>query len=59
MSAATENLLLKIFEVENQINEAKSRGENVSSLEKALLTLKTQFATLNEALNKPQGLLKG
>jgi len=59
MSAATENLLLQIVDLEGRINDARSRGENTFQLEEVLLSLKTQFATLNEALNKPQGVLKG
>ena len=59
MSAATDNLLLQIVDLESRINDARSRGENTFQLEEALLSLKSQFATLNEALNKPQGVLKG
>lgn len=59
MSATTESLLLQIIDLENRINETRSRGENTSQLEETLLMLKSQFATLNEALNKPQGVLKG
>lgn len=59
MSAAIESLLLQIIDLESRINEARSRGENTSHLEETLLVLKSQFATLNEALNKSQGLLKG
>lgn len=59
MSATTESLLLQIIDLESRINETRSRGENTSQLEETLLVLKSQFATLNEALNKPQGLLKG
>ena len=59
MSAATESLLLQIVELEQRINESRSKGEDVFILEERLLSLKNQFMTLNEALGKPQGLLKG
>jgi hypothetical protein len=59
MSATTERLLLQILELEERINESLSKGEDVSQLEETLLSLKNRFASLNEALIKPQGILKG
>jgi hypothetical protein len=59
MSATTERLLLQILELEERINESLSKGEDVSQLEETLLSLKNRFASLNEALIKSQGILKG
>jgi hypothetical protein len=59
MSATTETLLLQIIELENRILESRSRGEDCTQLEETLSFLKGRFATLNEALGKTQGVLKG
>ena len=59
MSATTETILLQIIELENRILESRSRGEDCTQLEETLSSLKGRFATLNEALGKTQGVLKG
>ena len=59
MSATTETILLQIVELENRILETRSRGEDCTQLEETLLILRSRFATLNEALGKTQGVLKG
>lgn len=59
MSASSETLLVQIIELEKKILESKSRGENSVELEETLSSLKGKFTSMNEALNKSQGLLKG
>lgn len=59
MSASTENLLLQIIELEQKILESKARGKNSIELEETLSLLKGRFTTMNEALGKSQGILKG
>jgi hypothetical protein len=59
MSATTETILLQIIELENRILESRSRGEDCTQLEETLSSLKGRFVTLNEALGKTQGVLKG
>jgi len=59
MSASSEILLVQIIELEKKILESKSRGENSVELEETLSSLKGRFTSMNEALNKSQGLLKG
>jgi len=59
MSASSETLLVQIIELEKKILESKSRGENSVELEETLSSLKGRFTSMNEALNKSQGLLKG
>lgn len=59
MSASSESLLFQIIELEKMILESKSRGENSVELEETLSLLKGRFTSMNEALKKSQGLLKG
>lgn len=59
MSATTETLLLQIIDLENRLLESRSKGEDCTHLEETLSSLKGRFATLNEALGKTQGILKG
>jgi hypothetical protein len=59
MSATSETLLLQIVELENRLLESHARGEDCSQLEETLLLLKGKFITMNEALGKTQGILKG
>jgi len=59
MSATTENLLLKIVELEQKILESKARGENSIEMEETLALLKSRFTSMNEALSRSQGVLKG
>ena len=59
MSATSETLLLQIVELENRLLELRSQGEDSSQLEETLSLLKGRFITMNEALGKPQGILKG
>jgi hypothetical protein len=59
MSATSETLLLQIIELENRLLESRSNGEDCTQLEETLSSLKGRFATLNEALGKTQGILKG
>ena len=59
MSATTESLLIQIIELENRINEARSRGEDCLQLEETLSNLRSRFATMSEALVRTQGILKG
>jgi len=59
MSATSETLLLQIIELENRLLESRARGEDSSQLEETLSLLKGRFATMNEALGKTQGILKG
>jgi hypothetical protein len=59
MSATSETLLLQIIELENRLLESRSNGEDCTQLEETLSSLKCRFATLNEALGKAQGILKG
>ena len=59
MSATSETLLLQIVELENRLLELRSRGEDSSQLEETLSLLKNKFIIMNEALGKPQGVLKG
>lgn len=59
MSASTENLLLQIIELEQKILESKARGKNSIEMEETLASLKGRFTSMNEALKKSQGLLKG
>jgi hypothetical protein len=59
MSATSETLLLQIVELENRLLESRSRGEDSSQLEETLSLLKGRFTMMNEALGKPQGILKG
>ena len=59
MSATTETLLLQIIELENRILESHSRGEDCTQLKETLSSLRDRFSTLNEALERTQGVLKG
>ena len=59
MSATSETLLLQIVELENRLLESRARGEDSSQLEETLSLLKGRFSTMNEALSKTQGILKG
>ena len=59
MSATSETLLLQIIELENRLLESRSNGEDCTQLEETLSSLKSRFATLNEALGKTQDILKG
>lgn len=59
MSATSETLLLQIVELENRLLELRSQGEDSSQLEETLSLLKNKFIIMNEALGKPQGVLKG
>lgn len=59
MSATSETLLLQIVELENRLLELRSQGEDSSQLEETLSLLKNKFIIMNEALGKPQGILKG
>ena len=59
MSATSETLLLQIVELENRLLELRSQGEDTSQLEETLSLLKNKFIIMNEALGKPQGVLKG
>jgi hypothetical protein len=59
MSATSETLLLQIVELENRLLELRGQGEDSSQLEETLSLLKNKFIIMNEALGKPQGVLKG
>jgi len=59
MSATIENLLLQIVELEQKILESKARGENSIEMEETLALLKSRFTSMNEALSRSQGVLKG
>jgi len=59
MSATSETLLLQIVELENRLLELRGQGADSSQLEETLSLLKNKFIIMNEALGKPQGVLKG
>lgn len=59
MSAATEELLQQIFELEALIQEKKSLGKDTKSLQDRLAVLKEQFDFMNENLNRSEKILKG
>jgi hypothetical protein len=59
MSAATEELLLQIIELETAIQENASCCKDVSVLQERLIFLREKFHALNENLKKNSELLKG
>lgn len=59
MSAATEELLQQILELESKIQEAKTSGVNTHVLQEKLILLKEQFDSMNENLNRSEKILKG
>ena len=59
MSAATEELLLQIMQLESQIKEFQLQGKDASSLQEQLLFLRERFDSLNENLQKGDRVLKG
>jgi len=59
MSAATEELLTQIIDLEESIKQRRSSGEDTFHLEEQLVFLRERFITLNESLKKNSSLLKG
>jgi seryl-tRNA synthetase len=59
MSAATEEILLQINDLELQIQLESSRGRDVRSLMRQLENLKEQLQLMNETLKKSDKILKG
>jgi len=59
MSAATEEILLQINDLELQIQLESSRGRDVRSLMQQLENLKEQLQLMNETLKKSDKILKG
>jgi hypothetical protein len=59
MSAATEDLLLQIFEIETLIQEKTSKGCDVTDLNEKLFFLRQKLDTLNENLKNVKHILKG
>lgn len=59
MSAATEELLQQILDLENKIQEARTVGKNTQILQEKLILLKEQFDSMNENLNRSEKILKG
>lgn len=58
MSATSELLHEQITQKEDQIKEAKSRGDDTSSLQKDLARLLEQFRSINSSLSEGK-VLKG
>lgn len=59
MSAATEELLQQILDIETKIQEARIIGKNTQVLQEKLVALKEQFDSMNENLNRSEKILKG
>jgi len=59
MSAAKEELLEQILNLEETIKIINSNGGNTHSLEDQLFQLKEKFQLMNEALKEGKKILKG
>lgn len=59
MPATTDVLLLKIKQLELQIQETIKQGHDASALQEQLNEMKSSFIIKNEALNNKSNILKG
>jgi hypothetical protein len=59
MPATTDVLLMKIKQLELQIQETVQKGHDASALQEQLNELKNSFILKNEALSNKSNILKG
>ena len=59
MSAASEEILLQILQLESLLTESKTSGKNTSAIEQQLTELREKFLTMNENLKNNGSVLKG
>lgn len=59
MSAASEEILLQILQLESLLTESKTSGKNTSVIEQQLTELREKFLTMNENLKNNGSVLKG
>jgi len=59
MSAATEELLQQILEIEETIKIHLKSGKDTFVLQEKLVLLKEQLQLMNETLNKSDKILRG
>lgn len=59
MPATTDVLLMKIKQLELQIQETLQKGRDASALQEQLNEMKNSFILKNEALSNKSNILKG
>jgi|688.fasta_scaffold1877890_1 hypothetical protein len=59
MPATTDVLLMKIKQLELQIQETIKQGQDASALQEQLNEMKSSFMLKNEALSNKSNILKG
>ena len=59
MPATTDVLLMKIKQLELQIQETIKKGQDASALQDQLNEMKSSFILKNEALSNKSNILKG